>query len=387
MHFTRWAIGFELFAVSVAFREPAVAQSTRPFPLPIAIDVRMLPAPIMANGTHYLIYELDVINYMASTAHLKRVEVFAESRLGSALIAYEGQDLIDNINRPGLSLDPDERPGIGAASHAMVYMYIPVEAGQPVPQKLHHQVTFEVESSDSSFTDVVDFDTQVLPRTEVIEIGPPLKGGPWVALNGPSNTSGHRRTPIPHGGRPGLAQRYAIDYMLLDREGRFFAGDSTKNENYAGHGQEVIAVSDATVVTAYNGVPENTPFVTSRPEVFNITTAIGNHIILDLGSGRYALYAHLQPGSLRAKEGDYVRRGQTLGLVGNAGNSGGPHLHFHLVDRNSPLGAEGLPYTHNAFEWFGKCEISAISDTCSVGAGQRRVGQTPLRNDIVRFPR
>ncbi len=384
---TRCAIGVGLLTLSVASREPAAAQSTRPFPLPIAIDVRMLPAPITANGTHYLVYELDFINYMPSTALLKRVEVFAESRSGPALIAYEGQDLIDNINRPGLSLEPDERPGIGAASHAMVYMYVPVDAGQPVPRKLHHQVTFEVQGSDSSFTDVVDFDTRVLPRTEVIEIGPPLKGGPWVALNGPSNTSGHRRTPIPHDGRPGLAQRYAIDYMMLDSDGRFFAGDSTKNQNYAAHGQEVIAVADATVVTAYDGVPKNTPFVTSRPDVFTITTAIGNHIILDLGDGRYALYAHLQPGSLRAEEGDYVRRGQTLGLVGNAGNSGGPHLHFHLVDRNSPLGAEGIPYTHNAFEWFGKCQISGIGDTCSVGAGERRVGQTPLRGDILRFPK
>ena len=266
MHLARCAIGFGLLTVSVALLEPAAAQSTRPFPLPIAIDVRMLPGPISANGTHYLVYELDVINYMASTALLKRVEVFAESRSGPALIAYEGQDLIDNINRPGLTLEPDERPGIGAASHAMVYMYVPVDAGQPVPRKLHHQVTFEVQGSDSSFTDVVDFDTRVLPRTEVIQIGPPLKGGPWVALNGPSNTSGHRRTPIPHGGRPGLAQRYAIDYMMLDRDGRFFAGDSTKNQNYAAHGQEVIAVADATVVTAYDGVPrEHTVcYVTTR---------------------------------------------------------------------------------------------------------------------------
>ena len=58
---------------------------------------------------------------------------------------------------------------------------------------------------------------------------------------------------------------------------------------------------------------------------------------------RYPVYAHLQPGSLRVKLGDKVRRGQTLGLVGNSGNSTEPHLHFHITDANSPLGSEGLP--------------------------------------------
>jgi murein DD-endopeptidase MepM/ murein hydrolase activator NlpD len=48
-----------------------------------------------------------------------------------------------------------------------------------------------------------------------------------------------------------------------------------------------------------------------------IETLGGNHIILDLGQGRYAFYAHLQPGSLRVKAGDQVKRGQVLALVGD----------------------------------------------------------------------
>lgn len=48
-----------------------------------------------------------------------------------------------------------------------------------------------------------------------------------------------------------------------------------------------------------------------------------NHVVLDLGGGHYALYAHLEPGSLRVKTGDRVQRGQVLGLVGNTGDSYG----------------------------------------------------------------
>jgi murein DD-endopeptidase MepM/ murein hydrolase activator NlpD len=73
-------------------------------------------------------------------------------------------------------------------------------------------------------------------------------------------------------------------------------------------------------------------------------TVAGNHIVLDLGGGRYAFYAHFQPGSLKVKVGDRVTRGQVIGLVGNSGNSTEPHLHFHISDGVSPLGSEGLPY-------------------------------------------
>ena len=67
-------------------------------------------------------------------------------------------------------------------------------------------------------------------------------------------------------------------------------------------------------------------------------------MILDLGGGKFAFYAHIQPGTLRVKTGDRVTRGQVLGLVGNSGNSTEPHLHFHISDSPLPLESEGLPY-------------------------------------------
>ncbi|HEY0160965.1 MAG TPA: helix-turn-helix domain-containing protein [Thermoanaerobaculia bacterium] len=47
----------------------------------------------------------------------------------------------------------------------------------------------------------------------------------------------------------------------------------------------------------------------------------GNWVSLDLGNGRYAFYAHLQPGSIRVKAGDRVRAGAILGLLGNSGTA------------------------------------------------------------------
>ena len=77
---------------------------------------------------------------------------------------------------------------------------------------------------------------------------------------------------------------------------------------------------------------------------------LGNYLILDLGGGNYCLYAHLQPGSLRVKAGDRVKRGQTLALLGNSGNSTEPHLHFQVMNGTSLLDPEGVPYLIDSFE-------------------------------------
>jgi murein DD-endopeptidase MepM/ murein hydrolase activator NlpD len=217
-----------------------------------------------------------------------------------------------------------------------------------------------------------------------VEISPPLRGGEWLAANGPSNNSGHRRSMIPIDGQAAIAQRFAIDWLQLREDGRSFTGDPKDNKNYRCYGAEALAVADAVVVEVKDGIPENIPGLTSRAVPITLETVGGNHVILDLGQGHYAFYAHLQPGSLRVKLGDKVRRGQVLGLVGNSGNSTEPHLHFHITDANSPLGSEGLPYLLPAFEVQGKGFGWKPSNPPA--ATEKRAHEIPLQNDVVRFP-
>ncbi|QWI78174.1 M23 family metallopeptidase (plasmid) [Bacillus mycoides] len=42
------------------------------------------------------------------------------------------------------------------------------------------------------------------------------------------------------------------------------------------------------------------------------------------------VYAHMRSGSRTVNEGDYVSQGQTIGIMGNTGDSSGQHLHFEL---------------------------------------------------------
>jgi murein DD-endopeptidase MepM/ murein hydrolase activator NlpD len=96
----------------------------------------------------------------------------------------------------------------------------------------------------------------------------------------------------------------------------------------------VLAVAAGRVVTARDGIPENIP---GHGDAFHpavpITseTVAGNTITLDLGGGQFAYYMHLQPGSLRVKAGNHVRRGQALARVGGSGDAREPHLHFEVT--------------------------------------------------------
>jgi murein DD-endopeptidase len=266
----------------------------------------------------------------------------------------------------------------------VTWLWVPVDAQNP-PASVRHRITVgEASGADSGRGHV--FESGLVPVSrEIIVIGPPLRGGAWLTANGPSNESGHRRALIPIAGMPAIAQRFAIDYVRVDTAGSTVRGDRARNENFYAENADAIAVADGIVAATKDSIPENIPGPTSRAVPITLETVGGNHVILDLGGGRYAFYAHLRPGTLRVRMGDRVRRGQVLGLVGNSGNSTEPHLHFHLADANSPLGSEGIPYVHESFELLGRCKGPLTGCTRSQ-TPERRRREMPAGNMIVRFP-
>ena len=76
----------------------------------------------------------------------------------------------------------------------------------------------------------------------------------------------------------------------------------------------------------------------------------GNYVVVSHGNGNTTLYAHLSSRSV--KEGDTVKQGQTVGLVGTTGRSTGNHLHYEIRvngTRIDPAGKyKGLTYKGKA---------------------------------------
>jgi murein DD-endopeptidase MepM/ murein hydrolase activator NlpD len=54
----------------------------------------------------------------------------------------------------------------------------------------------------------------------------------------------------------------------------------------------------------------------------------GGSVIVDHGEGVYSCYYHMS--KYEVKEGDFVKKGQLLGLSGVSGRVTGPHLHFSM---------------------------------------------------------
>lgn len=165
--------------------------------------------------------------------------------------------------------------------------------------------------------------------------------GTWMVIWGGDTEFLNYHAPVP-------VQRHAYDLVVWN-DGATYIGDGTENGQYHAWGQQVLAPSIGTVVEVLDGLEDLAPNMISDPtRAAGIDPSMhpaGNHVIIQAEEGEYLLIAHFQQGTIKVSEGDQVRTGDVLGLVGSSGNSSEPHIHIHLQDRPDFFGSKtiGLP--------------------------------------------
>lgn len=305
-----------------------------------------------SDGRVHIDYELQVTNARNAPVKLTSLEVL-DSQSGKVLATVAAAD----VSRSFSLVDGAATDTLGAAQAGFFWIDVVLEPGLPLPKVLTHRVvTLSIEhrlpGADTPVAENPLSTTQTgapvtLGTRAPVVLGPPLEGSGWAAFNGCCTEAPHRRAGIPVNGVLYVSQRFAIDWVKIDSNGQMNNGDSAKMENWPTYGQKALAVADAKVVSVLDGLPERVP--NALPGDTNMQNVTGNHVVLDLGAGRYAFYAHLQPGSVKVRMGERVRRGQVIALLGNSGNTTAPHLHFHVSDGMGPLSSQGLPYAIDRF--------------------------------------
>jgi hypothetical protein len=345
-----------------------------------AVDVSAVAPsqPVLGtDGQRHLAYELLLSNPADVPVTLKQLWT-RDAATGRGLQALGQRDLLPVIVNP---LGTGTRIPAGGIAGLVLDVRVP---GGRAPAALTHRMRFLTRRGGRTVPVVVDgVVTPVDPRSPVV-LGPPLRGDLLVDGNGCCGHSPHREAFFAFDDSVVVAQRYAIDFVRIDRAGRRFVGDVARNEDYLIYGDDVLAVADGTVVLATDGAPDGTP--PDDPDPVPPTDALfGNRVVLDVGGGVFVAYGHLAPGTVRVAPGDRVTRGTVLGQVGNSGNSGEPHLHFQVMDAAggpSALDAQGIPFVFDALRFEGR---TRDLETFRLFGPSRRTRQMPLWGDVVGF--
>jgi murein DD-endopeptidase MepM/ murein hydrolase activator NlpD len=377
------ALDFTRRAESGATAERAAPKPEHtPKPLLPAFNavVPIAPTAFKADGKWHLVYELHISNMDKWEYAFTRIDVVSVDAAPKTLATFSGADLDGMFIHPGLP-NAEKVSKLAPGEFGAVFLWVTLDKLEDVPAAIAERISVKIGDYPEALSIITP--PSSVNKNPVVVISSPLAGEDWVAANGPSNTSLHRRTLIPSNGHAYISQRFAIDWVQMYPDGKTYKRDTSDNKNYRAYGAEVHAVADGVVTQVGDGIPQNTPGAKSLAVPITLETIGGNHVIMEIGNGLFAFYAHMQPGSLRVKVGDKVRRGQVLGLLGNTGNSSAPHLHFQICSANSELGSEGLPYAFASFEVQGKADEDKLS--MFPGAPVKHEMEIPTEGEIVRF--
>lgn len=314
------------------------------------MQVPAAPTPVMVNGQWQLVYELHVTNYAGIGLMPLTVDVLdADATTRKPLASWAGRALLARTAIAGTDRPPDAQ-ALTAGMQAVIYVDVALPPGVVAPRRLVHRLTYEGVTASAHESGEVSGGVVAVDQRAPVTLGPPLRGGPWVAIYDASVPRGHRRVTFAIGGRAQIPARFAIDWFRVDAKGNHARGDAQEVANWFGYGEDVLAVADGTVVAVRNDYPESHTLKNRRHA---LGEGSGNFVSLSLGGGRYAHYEHLQPGSVRVHPGEHVGRGQVIASLGFSGDSTGPHLHFHVSDGASPLSGEGLPFVLAGYDLLG----------------------------------
>lgn len=345
---------------------------------PLMASTITTPAPVRGTDEKiHLAYELLLTNATDLPFEVTSLEV-ADAATGEVLLTLGPEQIPGAVIRLGASPEGTEEVGpvtIGAAETWIAWLDVALDLDAEIPARVQHSaygallpptgVPVEVDAA---------IGTATVADREAPAVSVPVQAGDWYMSEGCCvDDTHHRRGFAPVNGQGLVPQRFAIDFYMMDEEQRTWEGDPSQLTSYFSYRQPIVAAAAGTVVRSVDRFPNSTS-LPEPPPIPPIVETVGNHVVVEIAPGLYALYGHMDPGSVRVEVGDTVERGQELGLIGSSGNSTTPHLHFHLQTEPTFFPSDGVPYVFAEFELLGSITERIWDDNL----GLQPTGQLPF---------
>jgi hypothetical protein len=307
------------------------------------------------------------------------------------LFATSPADLPDTDPEPTQPV-PGFSTRVPAGSAGLIFFDVTYTDWTQVPRLLAHEITLAAPDGGGPGAPRLTNPVPVGCKKLAV-LRPPLVGRGWLAGAGCCTPLGYHwaEAVVPINGTLQAEQQFAIDYVQIGPNKTCCNGPVTALTSWWGYNTPVLAAAPGVVVEVVDGIPDNEPVGTVTPE-----PARGNHVVQDIGGGRYVIYVHLKRGSIPAwmRVGTRLRPGDLIGRVGNSGNSVAPHLHFEVADAPSSYDAAGLPFVFDEQLLEGSVSEADLDDILRgahvvvdrTGAGVRR-GLMPARNGVFGYNR
>jgi murein DD-endopeptidase MepM/ murein hydrolase activator NlpD len=172
----------------------------------------------------------------------------------------------------------------------------------------------------------------------------------------------------------------ALDFEVAGLDGALHGGDGGQLADWHCYRLPALAPADGTVARVIDGLPD------SAPGQQDLDHSWGNLVVIWHGPGVYSLLSHLSPGSVAVAEGQFVRRGVQVGLVGSSGRSPEPHLHFQLQASAEP-GSPTLPVELHDVVLVGEDGAQLAGAVTPVkGVALRNIEADPAVARLLAFP-
>ena len=344
------------FSLLAEFYAPQTAGDGIRYPLVLSPAIWSVLGPVNpVRGTDdlvHLAYVVQLTNHSTRPMTIVSIEVVdpdhGNSRTGrNQVVTILNEDVTAQAQPFNFPSTLDKRNYVrvlAGGETGAVYFDVTYPDRRSVPAHISHRVSVTETAEKGATQSYTAIDEPVtVNAAEPVRLSPPLKGARWLDGNGCcKQITPHRGVLSPINGRVEPAEMFAIDFVQLDAKGRGYTGNVKDLKSYPFYGCSVYAAAAGKVVEVVRALPNEVPG--ANPPGATAATAAGNHVIVDIGGGRYIMYAHLMPGSVMVHLGQVIQRGFVLGKLGNSGNTDAPHLHFQLMDKPSSLGAHGLPF-------------------------------------------